>query len=139
LLLPGVVVWLLAVPGLRPWLGRPWPWLAAVIAGLVFAPVVAWNAGHGWVSFLKQGGRAGDWQPVRALQFLGELLGGQIGLATPGIALLLGAGIVLAVRRAIAREPGVREPGWTLLAVSPPPGWRDAGCACGGRRWWWGW
>jgi 4-amino-4-deoxy-L-arabinose transferase-like glycosyltransferase len=122
LLLPGVVVWLLAVPGLRPWLGRPWPWLAAVIAGLVFAPVVAWNAGHGWVSFLKQGGRAGDWQPVRALQFLGELLGGQIGLATPGIALLLGAGIVLAVRRAIAREPGarepgVREPGWTLLAV----------------------
>jgi 4-amino-4-deoxy-L-arabinose transferase-like glycosyltransferase len=117
LLLPGVLLWLLAVPSLRPWLKRPWPWLGAGIAALVFAPVVVWNADHGWVSFLKQGGRAGDWQPMRALQFLAELLSGQIGLATPGIALLLGAGITLAVRRAFARKPDAREPGWTLLAA----------------------
>ena len=29
---------------------------------LVFSPVLLWNAGHGWASFLFQGGRAvGSW------------------------------------------------------------------------------
>ena len=113
LLAPSVLVWLLAVPSLRPWLRRPAPWLG-VLAGLaVFAPVLAWNGAHDWVSFVRQGGRVGDWQPGRALQFVGELLGGQIGLATPLLAVLFGAGFVVALRRAW----GQRDPGWTLLAA----------------------
>ncbi|CAH2604976.1 Glycosyltransferase family 39 protein [Rhodovastum atsumiense] len=112
LLAPAVLVWLLAVPSLRPWLRRPQPWIAAALAALLFAPVLAWNATHDWVSFAKQGGRVGDFQPARALQFLGELIGGQIGLATPLIAVLFGAGLVLALRRAVGRDPG-----WTLLAA----------------------
>ncbi|MCW3477088.1 glycosyltransferase family 39 protein [Limobrevibacterium gyesilva] len=112
LLVPAVLVWLLAAPAMRPWLRRPHPWAAGVLVFLLFLPVLAWNAAHGWASFAKQGGRAGDWNPSRAAQFLGELLAGQVGLATPVIALLCGAGIVLAARRALSRDPA-----WTLLAA----------------------
>jgi len=112
LLLPCVAVWLGAVPSLRAWLRRPAPWVAAGLVIALFAPVLAWNAGHQWVSIAKQGERAADWNPSRALQFVVELLGGQVGLATPLIALLCGAGIVLAVRRARSRDPA-----WTLLAT----------------------
>jgi hypothetical protein len=48
----------------------------------------------------------------RALQFLGELLGGQVGLATPLVFLLCAAGLGLAVRRLRTGEAG-----WTLLAA----------------------
>ena len=112
LLAPAVLIWLLAVPSLRPWLRRPAPWLAVLAALAVFAPVLAWNATHGWASFVRQGGRVGDWQPGRALQFLGELLGGQIGLATPLLAAMFGAGFVASLRQARRRDPG-----WTLLAA----------------------
>ncbi len=100
LLVPALLLWLLLTPSLRFWLRRPAPWLGALLAGMVFGPVLAWNAGHGWVSFLKQGGRVGSWQPARAMQFLGELLGGQIGLATPLLAVLFAAGFWLVFREA---------------------------------------
>jgi hypothetical protein len=112
LLAPSLLIWLLAVPSLRVWLRRPAPWLAALAALAVFAPVLVWNAGHEWVSFARQGGRLGDWQPGRAAQFVGELLGGQIALATPLLAVLFAAGMVVALRRAWAGEAG-----WTLLAA----------------------
>jgi 4-amino-4-deoxy-L-arabinose transferase-like glycosyltransferase len=112
LLAPAVLLWLLAVPALRPWLGRPHPWAAAALALALFAPVLAWNAGHGWASFAKQGGRTGAWNPSYAFQYVGELVAGQIGLATPLVAVLCGAGVVLAVRRAWRRDPA-----FTLLAA----------------------
>ena len=43
----------------RRWLGRPQPWVAGVVVAVMFAPVVLWNAAHGWASFAFQGGRAG--------------------------------------------------------------------------------
>jgi 4-amino-4-deoxy-L-arabinose transferase-like glycosyltransferase len=114
LLGPAVLLWLLWVPALRPWLRRPGPWLALVLAGAVFAPVLLWNADHQWASFVRQGGRFGDWQPRRAAQFLGELVGGQIGLATPIVAVLFGAGFVRAARAALGKA---RPAGWSLLAL----------------------
>jgi 4-amino-4-deoxy-L-arabinose transferase-like glycosyltransferase len=114
----GAAGWFVLVPTLRPWLRRPWPWLAGVIALGCFAPVLAWNAAHGWASLLRQGGRVGQFNAARAARFLAELLVGQIGLATPLLAMLLAAGIVLAVRAAWR----TREAGWTLLALlSVPP------------------
>lgn len=104
LLVPAVLAWLLVVPSLRCWLAR-WPiWAGLAVAAASFAPVLAWNAAHGWVSFVRQGGRAGDWDPARALQFTVELLGGQLGFATPLLAVALVAGTVMAVRRAWAGE-----------------------------------
>jgi 4-amino-4-deoxy-L-arabinose transferase-like glycosyltransferase len=112
LLAPAILAWLLASPSLRPWLRRPQPWAAAALALALFTPVLLWNAGHGWVSFAKQGGREGVFNPGRALQFLAELLAGQLGLLTPLVALLCGAGLVLAVRKARHGDPA-----WTLLAA----------------------
>ncbi len=111
LLAPAILGWVLAVPALRPWLARWQPWAAAALAAALFAPVLAWNATHGWASFLRQGGRAADWRPARAAQFLGELIGGQVGLATPLLAVLFAAGLALALRRAWRRDPA-----WGLLA-----------------------
>ncbi len=113
----GVLLWLLAVPSARVWLRTPYPWLAALIAALLFAPVVAWNAAHDWVSFARQGGRTGDWDPARAAQFLSELIGGQIGLATPLVFVILAGGVAAAARRAWRG----RDPAWTLLAALTVP------------------
>ncbi|NHN83494.1 glycosyl/arabinosyl/mannosyl transferase [Acetobacter musti] len=99
MLLPaaGIGVWcLLTRPG-RAWLKTPWPWAALLLSGILTTPVLWWNDTHGWASFIRQGGRAGDWKPARAAQFLGELTGGQIGLLTPGIFLLC----VIAFRKAL--------------------------------------
>lgn len=104
LLAPAILAWLAWVPSMRRWLRTRWPWLAAIVALALFAPVLAWNAAHGWVSFLRQGGRAVDFAPADALSFLAELVGGQIGLATPLLALLFVAGVGWAVARAWRRD-----------------------------------
>ncbi len=83
-----------------------------MLALVLFAPVLAWNAAHGWASFVRQGGRTADWHPARAAQFLAELLVGQLGLATPLLGVLFVAGMMLAMRLAWRRDPG-----WTLLAT----------------------
>lgn len=118
LLWAGLGIWVLVVPRLRAELRRPGPWLAGAAALVVFAPVVAWNAMHAWASFLRQGGRTGDWHPARAVTFLAELAGSQIGLATPLIFLLCVAGVVAASRLAWKR----RDPSATLLAALTVPG-----------------
>ena len=109
----GIGVWILATPRIRPWLARPAPWVALGLAGALFSPVVLWNAEHGWAGFFKQGGRVGSWEPGRAFTFLGELIGSQIGLATPLIFLFCAAGTTLAARRAWRGH----DPAWTLLAT----------------------
>ena len=45
---------LLSVPEGRRQLLTPWPWLSAMLAAAVFAPVVYWNARHHWASFRFQ-------------------------------------------------------------------------------------
>ncbi|MEO9189259.1 MAG: 4-amino-4-deoxy-L-arabinose transferase, partial [Acetobacteraceae bacterium] len=77
------------------------------------APVIAWNAAHGWASFAKQGGRLGDFRPTNAIRFLAELAAGQAGLATPLVFALCVAGAFLALRRGWRG----RDPVWTLLAL----------------------
>lgn len=114
----GVGLWVLLVPAARFWLRRWQPWAACVAGLLLFAPVLVWNQAHGWAGFIKQGGRVEDWRPARAIGFLGELIGGQVGLATPLIFVLCITGLAAAFRHAW-RE---REPRWSLLlALSLPP------------------
>jgi hypothetical protein len=49
---------------MRRWLREPGPYLAFCLGIAVFSPVIVWNAGHGWASFLFQGARAvGSWIP----------------------------------------------------------------------------
>lgn len=107
----GIGVWLAAAG--RPWLRRCEPYAGAVLALVVVMPVLWWNATHEWVSFLRQGGRVGVWWPGRAPQYLLELLGGQIAVATPLIFLFCVAGMALATRSAWRQ----RDPAWSLLAI----------------------
>ena len=112
----GIGLWVLATPSARRWLRSPMPWAGASLGLALFLPIVLWNADHGWVSFLKQGGRVGDWRPERAIGFLAELIGGQIGLVTPGILVLCVAGLaVIAKPKADVGKTGL------LLALSIPP------------------
>jgi 4-amino-4-deoxy-L-arabinose transferase-like glycosyltransferase len=55
----GIGLWFVVTAEGRRLLRRPGPWLAVIVAGVMFAPVVWWNATHGWASFAFQGGRAG--------------------------------------------------------------------------------
>ena len=113
----GIVLWLLLTPGFWRCFLRPPIWWGALFGAQAVAPMIEWNRAHHWVSFAKQGGRIGDFTPERAARYLPELVFGQIGLATPLIALLFAAGIVLAVRLAWRR----RDPGWTLLTMLTVP------------------
>jgi 4-amino-4-deoxy-L-arabinose transferase-like glycosyltransferase len=58
-------LYILVTPGARRILLTPGPYLAIAVGFALFAPVLAWNAAHGWASFRFQGGRAvgGGFQP----------------------------------------------------------------------------
>jgi 4-amino-4-deoxy-L-arabinose transferase-like glycosyltransferase len=101
-LAPGVLLWLLATERGRKSLGTPWPWLAMVVAGLVFATNVAWNAQHGWLTFAKQFGRVapGPLHPA----YLGEMLLSQFFLLNPMIAIYASHGVVRAWRERAAPQ-----------------------------------
>jgi 4-amino-4-deoxy-L-arabinose transferase-like glycosyltransferase len=77
LFIVAVFLWLVTDARGRKQLATPWPWAGMVLALAMFAPNIAWNAAHGWVSYLKQGGREAGFDPGRAVQFFGELVAGQ--------------------------------------------------------------
>lgn len=72
LTIAGAFLYLAIDPVHRRWLKRPHPYLAGVLAVLVFSPVPIWNAMHGWASFAFQGDRAlgfrfRPWMPLQTL------------------------------------------------------------------------
>ena len=84
---PGMLLWFLATPEGRARLRTPGPWLAAGVAGAIFAANVAWNADHGWLTFTKQFGRVAPHQ--FAPRYLIELLAEQALLLNPMITLFV--------------------------------------------------
>ncbi len=58
LTLLGLVIFVATTPGYRAWFFKPGLLLAAVIAAVIVAPVIVWNAQHDWASFVFQGARA---------------------------------------------------------------------------------
>jgi len=96
-LLAGAALFLVTSPRQARQLRRPGPWLALLVAALVFTPVVAWNAGHGWASFRFQGGRAVPLTESGGTPFL-DSLGGQAVWILPWIWLPLLAVLVSALR-----------------------------------------
>ncbi|HKT53611.1 MAG TPA: glycosyltransferase family 39 protein [Caulobacteraceae bacterium] len=112
-LAPGVLLWLILDKARRKDLAKPWPWLACLIAGGLFALNVVWNARHHWETFTKQFGRVAP--QGFAPQFLLELLAGQALLLTPFIAyfVLKGAGQIL--RRRPTATVDLRLPFWSAV------------------------
>jgi hypothetical protein len=73
----GAFLYLLTSRPHRRWLARPEPYLAGLVALVVFSPVPIWNAEHGWASFAFQGDRAMGlrFRPLMPIQTLaGEAL-----------------------------------------------------------------
>jgi 4-amino-4-deoxy-L-arabinose transferase-like glycosyltransferase len=112
LLLAGFGFWLLGAAAGRRQLQTPWPWAGLALALAIFAPNIAWNQAHHWVSYCKQGGRVAAFEPALALQFLAELVFGQIGLVTPIVFGLFACGIW---RLARVRDEAARLLLWLTL------------------------
>jgi 4-amino-4-deoxy-L-arabinose transferase-like glycosyltransferase len=113
-LFAGVGLFLITSPAHRHWLRTPWPYLALVVAGTVFMPVIIWNEQHGWVSIVFQAERARPrefklWAPLVAV-------GGQALFLLPWVWLPL----ILCLGKAGLKGPA-QDRQWLMacLAIGP--------------------
>jgi hypothetical protein len=113
MLLPAVAAFMLVPDWRWRWLSSPCPWLAALIAGAVFSPVLLWNFGHDWASFRFQAVRATADYPF-SLRTLSEFFGLQFGLVGFVLLPVVLSGVTLTAWRGYFR----REPVAILLSTS---------------------
>ena len=109
---PAVLWWLLRSARGRSDLKTPWPYLALVVAGLVVAPNLMWNASHHWETVAKQFGRIAPraFTPAHLLTFVFAFAALVNPLALPFLA------------RAFVHRPAARaEPNVDLLWISGAP------------------
>lgn len=115
ILLPiGVLVAFLSHRQLWPRFAEWGPYVACVVAALIFLPVLMWNSRHGWISFVYQIEHGlGEAITLRgAWRYEGDLLGGQAGLATP----ILFVMIAIAVAKSLRPRLGPEK--WLLATVT---------------------
>jgi Dolichyl-phosphate-mannose-protein mannosyltransferase len=79
MLLPAVMAFMLVPDWRVRWLRSPYPWTAALIAFLLFLPVLIWNQQHDWASFRFQFVRAAATHEF-SLRTVGDYFGLQFGL-----------------------------------------------------------
>ncbi|MGR9108499.1 MAG: glycosyltransferase family 39 protein [Gammaproteobacteria bacterium] len=91
-LLPGILIALCLTRDGRRALLSPYPWLALLLAGIVFSPVVYWNWHHEWASFQMQfqdrGGQIASRKSIQFRYFF-QLLGTQLAMLMPLVFVLL--------------------------------------------------
>jgi 4-amino-4-deoxy-L-arabinose transferase-like glycosyltransferase len=107
-LLAAVLAGVLAV-GPRAALRSPWPWAGGAVALLLWAPNLAWQAGHGWPLLELAGAIAGGSSGTSEPWYL--FLPLQLGLVSPLLVPVWVAGWVR-----LARAPAVRT--WRAFAVA---------------------
>ena len=104
----GVTLAVISRASLRRRLREPGPYVACIVATIVFLPVLRWNASHEWVSFgfqLHHGLAAPARRDVFApLKRLGDMIGGQAGLVSPILFVLCGLAAVRGLRRSASNE-----------------------------------
>jgi 4-amino-4-deoxy-L-arabinose transferase-like glycosyltransferase len=100
-LLGGAFLFLVSSKEHRRLLRHPGPYLAVVLALVVFLPVLVWNAEHGWASFRFQSGRAVPLEPENDTPFWGSIAG-QAAWMLPWLWIPL----LLVLARALLRGPG---------------------------------
>jgi hypothetical protein len=115
LVLPGLILFLLTVPRLRPLLFTAGPYVASLAALIIFTPVIVWNVQNGFAAFLFQGSRAALTGIIHIRRFISDtaFLFAAVGAALWPIQ-------IAALARAIWR--GARDdPSWffATLAIVP--------------------
>jgi hypothetical protein len=78
-----VALAMISCPEGRRQLVTPWPWLGVIAAGIVFSPVIYWNASHHWESFLFQLHHGTSESGTPAWKNVGDYALGQIAVCTP--------------------------------------------------------
>ncbi len=106
MLVPAVVAFMLVPDWRRRWLLSPYPWLAALIAILVFLPVLIWNAQHDWASFKFQFVRATATHEL-SLRTVGDFVGLQFGLVGFILLPVVLSGVTLTAWRGYRRADAV--------------------------------
>ncbi|MAS06089.1 MAG: hypothetical protein CL534_15605 [Ahrensia sp.] len=112
----GIVLWVLAYRENRAWL-RSWQFHAGgIVALLIFAPVLHWNAVNDFRSLSFQWSRTGVASPSleRALQLFPDNIGLQVLMLGPGLFFYLGAASFLFARR-------IGNPAAGLLVTTAAP------------------
>jgi 4-amino-4-deoxy-L-arabinose transferase-like glycosyltransferase len=106
MLLPAVAAFMLVPAWRRRWLFSPYPWLAALLAGVVFLPVLIWNAQHDWASFRFQFVRAVATHEV-SFRTVGDFIGLQFGLVGFILLPVVLSGVALTAWRGYSRGDAV--------------------------------
>jgi 4-amino-4-deoxy-L-arabinose transferase-like glycosyltransferase len=106
MLAPAVAAFMLVPRWRRRWMLSPYPWAAALIALVVFSPVLIWNAGHDWASFRFQSVRATAAHDV-SLRTFGDFIGLQFGLVGFILLPVVLSGVTLTAWRGYRRGDAV--------------------------------
>ena len=112
LLLPAIVAYALLPPWRKTQLSSPYPWLAALLALVIFSPVLYWNAIHDWESFRFQINRPTQTQGL-SWKFLAEFVGTQFFLLGP----MLYPVVLIGTARLGWRALRLRDPITILLTM----------------------
>lgn len=113
--LAGTAGFMLTTRRARAGLAAPGPYVGAIIALAMFAPVILWNADHHWASFAFQGARAA---PATGIHFdtFAANIAGQMAWVLPWIFVPLAASAWRALRAGPADERR-----WFLLSLAAGP------------------
>lgn len=115
-LVPCIFLFLL-ITDQRSWLKRREPYLALLIAFLIFSPVIYWNWKHEWVSFLFQFGHGLNPGSRTPLGNFFNFLGSQFAVLTPFIFLgLVGSCVGLGYHGWTSKNDGLK----LLFCTSAP-------------------
>ena len=99
ILLPVTLVVAMALrPALRARFREPGPYLACIVATLVFLPVLQWNQSHDWISFRFQIQHGLGTPKGSAMKRELDLIGGQLGLVSPILFVLAAVAVWRALR-----------------------------------------
>ncbi len=106
MLLPAVAAFMLVPKWRGRWLASPYPWAAALIAVVVFSPVLLWNSQHDWASFRFQLVRATATHEI-SLRTVGDYIGLQFGLVGFVLLPVVLSGVALTAWRGYRRGDAV--------------------------------
>ena len=106
MLLPAVLAFTLVPKWRGRWLTSPYPWAAALVAMVVFSPVLIWNYQHDWASFRFQLVRATATHEL-SFRTVGDYIGLQFGLVGFILLPVVLSGVVLTAWRGYRRGDAV--------------------------------